>query len=179
MSREPIKIVVSGPVGAGKTTLIGALSEVPVVSTDAMASEDIGKATTTVALDFGMIKLDRWQIHMYGTPGQERFDFMWEILCQGATGLLMLVAGNTPRDFPKARNILDFVTTQVSLPCLICVTKLDLGRCWEPAEIAEFFSVAPESVIGIDARNPSQGLGALFQLFNQMCTAPDGALRGR
>jgi len=174
LSREPIKIVVSGPVGAGKTTLIGALSQVGVVNTDAPASECIGKATTTVALDFGMIEVDGWQIHLYGTPGQERFDFMWEVLCHGAAGLLMLVAGNSPRDFPKARNILEFVTTQVALPYLIGVTKLDLGRAWEPDEIAAFFGVGPAGVLGVDARDRSQGFGALVKLFGLMGAVSEG-----
>ena len=83
----PLKIVMAGPVGAGKTTFIRSLSEIPVVDTDEIATEDIGKETTTVAMDFGMLTLDEIPIFLFGTPGQDRFDFMWEVLCEGALGL--------------------------------------------------------------------------------------------
>lgn len=92
----PIKIVIAGPVGAGKSTFVRTLSETPIVSTEEVANEPIRKLTTTVALDFGTILFDNQPIHLFGTPGQERFHFMWEILCQGATGLVILVAGNRP-----------------------------------------------------------------------------------
>jgi signal recognition particle receptor subunit beta len=98
---KPLKLVVSGPVGAGKTTFIGSLSEIPVVETDELASEDIGKERTTVALDFGLLTLDGVPIHLFGTPGQERFDFVWDILVEGALGLVLLVAGDSPKDFPR------------------------------------------------------------------------------
>ena len=92
-SINPLKLVVSGPVGAGKTTFIQSLSEIPVVDTDEIATEDIGKEKTTVAMDFGMFTLDGIPMFMFGTPGQDRFDFMWEVLCEGALGLILLVSG--------------------------------------------------------------------------------------
>ncbi len=94
------KIVITGPVGAGKTTAVASLSDDPVVSTDARASDMAGerKATTTVAMDYGVMQLDAGErVHLYGTPGQERFDFMWEILQRGGLGLVVLV-DNTRRD---------------------------------------------------------------------------------
>lgn len=77
----PLKLV-AGPVGAGKTTFVGSLPEIPVVGTDELASEDIGKLHTTVAIDFGLLTLDNIPVHLFGTPGQDRFDFKWEILCE-------------------------------------------------------------------------------------------------
>lgn len=88
------KILFSGPVGAGKTTAITTLSDEPPVSTDEFASDETAdrKETTTVALDYGVMRLSvKDQLHLYGTPGQERFDFMWEILRAGALGLIILV----------------------------------------------------------------------------------------
>lgn len=89
-------VLVAGPMGAGKTTAIATLSEIPVVSTDAV-NTDLGrnaKATTTVALDYGEITLgDGDKVRLYGVPGQERFDFMWRILERRALGLLLLVDG--------------------------------------------------------------------------------------
>jgi len=125
---KPLKLVVSGPVGAGKTTFISSLSEIPVVETDELASEDIGKEKTTVALDFGLLTLDGVPIHLFGTPGQERFDFVWDILVEGALGLVLLVAGDSPKDFPKARHILEYLTSRHPVPFVLGVTRQDLPR---------------------------------------------------
>lgn len=95
------KIIFTGPVGAGKTTAICALSDTPVVNTDEIASDmaRTRKPTTTVAMDFGVMKLDGdEQVLLYGTPGQERFDFMWEILVEGGLGLVLLL--DNSRDNP-------------------------------------------------------------------------------
>jgi len=88
------KIIFTGPVGAGKTTAINALSDTPVISTEQVATDDVKnrKEKTTVAMDYGMIKLENGEsIHLYGTPGQERFNFMWEILVNNALGVIILV----------------------------------------------------------------------------------------
>lgn len=153
---RPFKIVVSGPVGAGKTTLIRTLSETEVLDTDVTPSEDLGKATTTVAFDFGTMHLDGLQVHLYGTPGQDRFDFMWDVLCEGALGLVMLVAGDRPKDFPKARGIFEFVTSRHPVPFIIGVTRQDLDRVWEPEDVADYFHLPTSHVIGLNATDPSQ-----------------------
>lgn len=96
------KIVFSGPVGAGKTTAIQSLSDVPVVRTDEAASDmaKSRKASTTVAMDYGMLHLsDTERVHLYGTPGQERFDFMWEILTEGGLGLVLLIDNSKDNPF--------------------------------------------------------------------------------
>lgn len=93
------KIVFAGPVGAGKTTAIKSLSDIEVVSTEANASDDVKilKQTTTVAMDYGMMKLASGdQVRLYGTPGQKRFDFMWDILTENALGLVLMLRGNAP-----------------------------------------------------------------------------------
>lgn len=88
------KIVFSGPVGAGKTTAISAISDLPPVSTEQEATDDtrLMKETTTVAMDYGSISLPgKSLIHLYGTPGQGRFDFMWKLLSDGAIGLVLIL----------------------------------------------------------------------------------------
>jgi len=87
-------ILFAGPMGAGKTTAIRALSEIEVVSTEAANSDRAAadKATTTVALDYGEISVnDAEKVRLYGIPGQRRFDFMWSILAERAEGVLLLV----------------------------------------------------------------------------------------
>ncbi len=88
------KIIFTGPVGAGKTTAISKISDIPVVQTEARASDSVAqlKDKTTVAMDYGTLNItDRNRIHLYGTPGQERFSFMWDILCVGGLGLVLLI----------------------------------------------------------------------------------------
>ncbi|WP_411727826.1 GTP-binding protein [Methyloglobulus sp.] len=94
------KIIFTGPVGAGKTTAIHSISDIPPVKTDASASDmtKSRKSATTVAMDYGIMNLeDGEKIHLYGTPGQERFDFMWDILVNGGIGLVLLL-DNTRAD---------------------------------------------------------------------------------
>lgn len=93
------KIIFTGPVGAGKTTAIAAVSDAPAVSTDARATDMTRsmKSTTTVAMDYGLMKLAGGEkVHLYGTPGQERFDFMWSILTEGGLGLVLLIDDSRP-----------------------------------------------------------------------------------
>src|ERR1043165_9503600 len=161
----PVKLVISGPVGAGKTPFIQTLSDSPVVSTDEDASEDIGKSKTTVAMDFGTLIVEDYPIYLFGTPGQERFDFMWEVLCEGAYGLILLIAGDRPKDFPQARRILEFITTQTPIPFLIAVTRQDMVQVWTPEEVAEYFGVDPSLACGLDARDRQSSYETLFRMF--------------
>jgi signal recognition particle receptor subunit beta len=161
---QPLKLVVSGPVGAGKTSFVQSLSETEVVETDEVASEDIGKDRTTVALDFGTLTLDGIPLYLFGTPGQDRFDFMWEILCEGALGMILLVAGDRPKDLPHARNILEFVTSRVPVPFIVGVTRQDLPKVWDPEDIADYFGLEPQQVVGLNATSPTGAVLALIAL---------------
>ncbi len=98
--KKHTKLVFTGSVGAGKTTAISTISEVPVLTTEAKPSEaDVArrKSSTTVAMDYGEITLDDGEkVYLYGTPGQRRFDFMCHILCRGALGLIILIDNTHP-----------------------------------------------------------------------------------
>ncbi|MEO5919716.1 MAG: ATP/GTP-binding protein, partial [Pseudolysinimonas sp.] len=92
-------ILFAGPMGAGKTTAIKSLSDIPVISTEAANSDrqTADKATTTVALDYGEILVsDEEKIRLYGIPGQRRFDFMWRVLRDRAEGMVLLVNNDGP-----------------------------------------------------------------------------------
>ncbi|MDO8940981.1 MAG: ATP/GTP-binding protein [Methylicorpusculum sp.] len=104
------KILFTGPVGAGKTTAINSISDVPPIKTDAAASDmtKARKPSTTVAMDYGLIHLAGGEkIHLYGTPGQERFDFMWDILVTGGIGLILLLDNTRSDPFQDMKFFLD------------------------------------------------------------------------
>lgn len=95
----PYKVVFTGPVGSGKTTAIQTLSDIEVVQTEAAASDTVRllKPATTVAMDYGLMKRANGdKVHLYGTPGQKRFDFMWDILTRDALGLVLLINAKAP-----------------------------------------------------------------------------------
>src|SRR3954449_7174019 len=109
-SGQAVKIVVTGPFAAGKTTLIRTISEITVLSTEKGITDKTRsrKAETTVAMDFGRITIDRELVlYLFGTPGQERFDFMWEILGEGMIGYLLLVDAERDDSIAEAAGIQD------------------------------------------------------------------------
>lgn len=126
------KIIFTGPVGAGKTTAIGAISDIPPVTTDASASDMTlnRKGYTTVALDYGVLYLDsRTKVHLYGTPGQERFDFMWDILTSGGIGLILLLDNSRPNPLKDMQFFLNaFQEFLKAAPVVIGVTKSDVKQ---------------------------------------------------
>lgn len=106
MAATDHKIIFTGPVGAGKTTAIEAISDIAPVRTDARATDMTTrrKPSTTIAMDYGLIRLsEREKVHLYGTPGQERFDFMWDILTKGGIGLVLLLDNTRPAPFEDLR----------------------------------------------------------------------------
>ncbi|BBA35613.1 small GTP-binding protein [Methylocaldum marinum] len=125
------KIIFTGPVGAGKTTAITALSDVPPVKTDQLATDmtKSRKASTTVALDYGMMTLPGGdKIHLYGTPGQERFDFMWDILTTGGIGLVLLLDNTRADPFQDLRFFLNKFGGFIETTSLVIgVTQMDLS----------------------------------------------------
>ena len=124
------KIIFTGPVGVVKTTAIAALSDEPPVQTDASASDmtAVRKGYTTVAMDYGLIQLDEnTKVHLYGTPGQERFDFMWDILSQGSMGLILLLDNTRANPLKDLKFFLDsFADLLKTAPVVVGVTKMDI-----------------------------------------------------
>src|SRR6187401_3802850 len=117
-----VKIVVTGPFAAGKTTLIRTISEITVLSTekDITDATRSRKAETTVAMDFGRITIDRdLVLYLFGTPGQERFDFMWEILSEGMLGFIVMVDSTRPETFREARSILETFRAYAPTPYVV------------------------------------------------------------
>jgi uncharacterized protein len=130
---EIMRLVVTGPVGAGKSTFIRSVSEIEVVDTDRRATDETAqlKHKTTVAFDFGRLQFGpTMALHLYGTPGQDRFDFMWDILIRKAHAYIVLVAAHRPHEFRYARRLLSFMQQRSQAPLIIGLTHQDLPDAW-------------------------------------------------
>ena len=186
MAREYV-VLAAGPMGAGKTTAIAALSEIPVVSTDAVNTDLArnAKATTTVALDYGEITLgDGDKVRLYGVPGQERFEFMWRILERRALGLLLLLDGAAADPLGDLETYLHaFRALGQRGAVVVGVTRRDLAA--KPsmanynAKLAQLGYLLP--VFAVDAREPGQVrtmLGALVAMVEARANAGSAANGG-
>ncbi|MEU1017022.1 ATP/GTP-binding protein [Streptomyces sp. NPDC005898] len=173
-SRAPIatKIVVAGGFGVGKTTLVTAVSEITPLQTEALmtqASADTDdlsgtpdKTTTTVAMDFGRITLDDdLVLYLFGTPGQQRFWFMWDDLVRGAIGAVVLADTRRLSDcFPA----LDYFES-CGLPYIVAVNHFDGSERFEPADVREALTVPPHiPVLIMDARQRISVIESLLAL---------------
>src|SRR3954469_9160288 len=121
-----VKIVVTGPFSAGKTTLIRTISEITVLSTEKDITDETAsrKSETTVAMDFGRITIDRdLVLYLFGTPGQERFDFMWEILGEGMLGYVVLVDAEREDSLQEAAGILGAFRRMARVPYVVALNR--------------------------------------------------------
>jgi small GTP-binding protein len=130
---QTVKMVVTGPFSAGKTAFIQSISEIDVVSTERKISreEERIKETTTVAMDFGRITVDDdLVLYLFGTPGQKRFDFMWEILSEGMLGFIVVVDSARPETFREAKGILQTFRAYAPTPYVVAANKQDREDAW-------------------------------------------------
>ncbi|MES9833867.1 MAG: ATP/GTP-binding protein [Candidatus Thiodiazotropha sp. DIVDIV] len=123
------KIIFTGPVGAGKTTAISVLSDIAMITTDEAASDMTKdrKEMTTVAMDYGLMHLNQNErVHLYGTPGQERFNFMWDVLTQGGLGLVLLIDNSRKEPFQDLSFFLDAFKSFIhGTAVTIGITRMD------------------------------------------------------
>ncbi|OQY48741.1 MAG: GTP-binding protein [Anaerolineaceae bacterium 4572_78] len=136
---QTVKMVVTGPFSAGKTQFIRSISEIDVVSTERGLSADAERGVkdeTTVAMDFGRITIDDDLIlYLFGTPGQRRFDFMWEILTEGMLGFIVLIDSVRPETFREAKHILEVFRGYAETPYVVAANKQDLPDAWSVEDL--------------------------------------------
>lgn len=186
---ESTKLVIGGGFGVGKTTLVGSISEIAPINTDVwMTAASLGvdrldpgqeKQTTTVGMDFGRITFsDQLKLFLFGTPGQPRFWPMWDDLCRGAQGALVLV---NEKHLDASFGAINYFDLDQDLPWIVAVNRFNGQVANSLAEIRAALRLDPAvPITDVDARDRASVKAALVMLVQHAIevSRPAGAVRG-
>ncbi len=178
---QSVKIVVTGPYNAGKTTFIKSVSEITVLSTERVVSggapggNGAEHGETTVAMDFGRITItDDIVLYLFGTPGQERFSFMWETLSEGMLGFVVMVDATDAESFENARSVVEFFRTMSDVPYVVAANRLDAGAIDDLGALRAALGLADGvPLLAVDARDRASVKAVLLALLNRVLESMD------
>jgi hypothetical protein len=173
---QSVKVVITGPFDAGKTTFIKSVSEITVLSTERQvtSAESSESGETTVAMDFGRITIsDDVVLYLFGTPGQERFSFMWETLAEGMLGFVVMVDGTSDDSIREAISMIEFFTRMSDVPFVVAANRVDKDDAAGLERIRSTLALPPDvTLLGCDARDresvKSVLLGLLFRILQTL-----------
>jgi len=172
LSKKYFKLIVTGAVNSGKTTFVRSISEIEPISTEAPVSESKTrkvKSMTTVAFDYGRLTIDdEYVLNIYGTPGQSRFDFVWDALAVKAIGVIYLVDSSSEESIIETLSIYDYFSTNFDLPSVIAITKLDMENAIELEDIQMLMNLNDQVFIPCQATEKAQVKSALIALMNEI-----------
>jgi len=168
---KTLRAVVAGPVSSGKSTFVKTASENNLIETERLSTDSTSllKPQTTVAFDFSRLILSpEMEVHIYGTPGQSRFDFMWDLLIKRAEGYILLVAAHRPDDLPSAREILVYMDQRAQIPMIFGLTHTDCPNASSVAEIIDALDYLdkekPPIVMTVEPMNRTSVLKVIMKL---------------
>jgi small GTP-binding protein len=173
---QSVKVVVTGPFNAGKTTFIKAVSEITVLSTERQISDAAGEGSgeTTVAMDFGRITIsDDVVLYLFGTPGQERFSFMWETLSEGMLGFVLLVDADDQESYEDAKSMIAFFRNMSDVPFVVAANKVPATDVKTLRAVRTAIALADDvPLLPVDAREKESVkavlLGLLYRILDTM-----------
>jgi len=173
---QSVKVVVTGPFNAGKTTFIKSVSEITVLSTERQVSDTSGEGggETTVAMDFGRITVsDDVVLYLFGTPGQARFSFMWETLSEGMLGFVLMVDATEPETFEDARGMIEFFTNMSDVPFVVAANKVAADDLATLQQVRADLAISEDvPLLPVDARERDSVkaalLGLLYEILESM-----------
>jgi small GTP-binding protein len=166
------KVVITGPFNAGKTEFIRTISDIPIVTTEQRISDDFKsvKDETTVAMDYGQVRLNSDLFHLYGTPGQPRFDFMWDILSKRMQAFVLLVDSGDRENLLQAKRLIRIFRRKGRVPYLVVANKQDIDSALSVEAISRALSLDQKTHIvaciateKASVRNVLQELETLIQ----------------
>ncbi|MEU5894450.1 ATP/GTP-binding protein [Streptomyces sp. NPDC047461] len=174
------KVVIAGGFGAGKTTAVGAISDIPPLTTEERLTEAsvpvdsldhvASKTTTTVAFDFGRVGLadpHPFELLLFGTPGQQRFSHLWYDVCSGAVGAVILIDTRRLQDSFLAVSFFE----QIRLPFIIAINPFDGAHLFPHEAVRQALDITPDiPILSCDAREATQVAAALVTLVDHALT---------
>ena len=172
-----IKFVITGPFAAGKTTLVRTMSEIPVVGTETVVTDETAgiKTNTTVTLDFGKLTLAdadlTVELSLFGTPGQARFAFMWDVLAEGMDGYVVLEDVSRPETYAETAEIIGHFRGISGVPVVIGANKAQPGQ--DLAGLAAELGVPGAPVVPCDATDQDSARDMLITLLEAVLDQVD------